>query len=130
MKWTGDKVFMVTFVALVVGLVAGVSLQMYRDTLGECGRRSVCEEPSTVVVSSHDIPPNTELDPLVIAGRFRTVQLSNETVVPGAIQSVDQLRGETTSAFIYENEQIPAGRLGESCHPKQNGTCLDEPINP
>jgi Flp pilus assembly protein CpaB len=32
-------------------------------------------------------------------------------VVPGAITSLDDLRAQTTSAFIFQNEQIPRDRL-------------------
>ena len=84
------------------------------------------EATTSVIVSTQDIPPNTKLNPLVEAKVFRVIEVPNELVVEGALQTIDQLRGEWALQYIYENEQVPLGRIGQPCHPKEpNGICLD-----
>jgi hypothetical protein len=63
-------------------------------------------------VADQNIPPGTELDPLIDAGAFRVLEVPNESLlVPPAIRSIDELRGQTTAVLIYRNEQIPMERL-------------------
>jgi hypothetical protein len=84
------------------------------------------EATTTVIVSTQDIPPNTKLDPLIEANVFRVIEVPNELVVPGALQTVDQLRGERALRFIYENEQIPLERIGKPCPPMEGSLiCID-----
>jgi Flp pilus assembly protein CpaB len=66
---------------------------------------------TSVVVANRDIPAHTPLDPLLAAGDFRLVDVPSEVVVNGAITSLEQLRGATTTAAIFANEQIPTSRL-------------------
>jgi Flp pilus assembly protein CpaB len=69
-------------------------------------------EPTTkVVVSAQDISAGTHLDRLIKAGEFRTLEVPDSVLVSGAVTSIDQLRGQTTGAPIYANEQIPTSRL-------------------
>ena len=76
-------------------------------------RISDADEPTTtVVVANRTILPDTKLDPLIDAGdNFRLIEIPNDAVVEGAITDTEQLRGETTAALIYQNEQIPMARL-------------------
>jgi len=70
-----------------------------------------CVGTVTVVVSTQDIPPNTELTPLIDGGVFRTEVLPIDAMVQGAVTSPEQLRGETTAAYVFQNEQIPIDRI-------------------
>jgi len=72
-------------------------------------------QQTAVIVSSQDIPPNTELNPLISAGVFRTVMVPNDTLVEGAVTDTDELAEQTTSALIFADEQIPTSRLGGVC---------------
>jgi len=66
---------------------------------------------AVVVVSSQDIPANTDLNPLLNDGVFSELQVPNDAVVDGAITSLDELRGQTTTAPVLANEQISPARL-------------------
>jgi Flp pilus assembly protein CpaB len=73
---------------------------------------------ATVVVSSQDIPANTQLNPLIDSGAFSTLQVPSDAVVDGAVTDPSQLRGLTSTAPILANEQIPASRLSTGEAPK------------
>jgi hypothetical protein len=78
----------------------------------DCSDESrVGDASTTVIVANQNIPPGTELDPLIDAGAFRVVEVPNQSLVPSAVRSMDELRGQTTAALIYQNEQIPMERL-------------------
>ncbi len=99
--------------AIVVGVIVYTSNTRIIDRV---------ETTTTVLVANRDIPPGTKLDPLIDAGdNFRLIEIPNDGIVAGAVTNVDQLRGQTTSKFIYQNEQIPIARLGKPCR----GICLD-----
>lgn len=67
---------------------------------------------AVVVVSSQDIPANTALNPLLNdGGVFTELQVPTDAVIDGAVTSLDELRGQTTTAPILANEQISPARL-------------------
>jgi pilus assembly protein CpaB len=67
---------------------------------------------AVVVVSSQDIPANTDLNPLLNdGGVFTELQVPTDAVIDGAITSLDELKGQTTTAPILANEQISPARL-------------------
>jgi pilus assembly protein CpaB len=67
-----------------------------------------------VIVSKQIIPSGTNLDGLVSSGAFVTKSVPTEDLVPGAITSVQQLQGKTTSQTIVVGEQIPLARVNGS----------------
>jgi Flp pilus assembly protein CpaB len=73
---------------------------------------------SAVIVSKQDIPANSPLDPLITKGEFTSLQVPTDAVVQGAITDVSQLKGQTTTAPIMANEQIPASRLSNGTAPE------------
>ena len=66
---------------------------------------------SSVIVSSQDIPANTKLNTLVDQGVFSELRVPTDAVVDGAVTTLSQLQGQTTTAPVLANEQIPAARL-------------------
>ena len=62
-------------------------------------------------MSKVDIPPGTDLDQLIENNQLRLIEVSEKSVVDGAVTSVDQLRGKTNTLAIMAGEQILAGRL-------------------
>lgn len=66
---------------------------------------------ATVIVSDRDIPAGTDLDELMAEGAFRTMRVSTDTQVRGAISDLAQLKGRMTSVAILEGEQITTARL-------------------
>jgi Flp pilus assembly protein CpaB len=67
-----------------------------------------------VIVSKQIIPSGTNLDGLVSNGAFVTKSVPTTDVVPGAVTSIQQLQGKTTSQTIVEGEQIPIARVNGS----------------
>jgi pilus assembly protein CpaB len=65
----------------------------------------------SIIVSTSDIPANTELNQLVGAGTFTTATIARDDLLPGAITDVAQLRGQTAAYPILADEQIVAARL-------------------
>ena len=128
MNWTGGKVFAVVFVALVVGGVVGATLDTLNARLAQCGRiaASCTGNSMQVVVATQDVDPYTKLDPLIEAGAFKTITVPDAAAVANAVTSTDQLRGLETFDYLYANEHIPLGRLGEPCRPpKPPEVCID-----
>lgn len=66
---------------------------------------------SLVLVSTQDIPANTNLNPLIDQGAFTQLQVPTDAVVDGAVTSLDELTGQTTTSPVLANEQISSARL-------------------
>jgi pilus assembly protein CpaB len=97
------------FVALLLAGGATAAVFLYVQGV----RREASAAPSTVrvIVPKRDIAAGTELDGLISAGAFTTLDVSQDAVVPGAVTDLSQLRGRTTSTFILQDEQITTARL-------------------
>lgn len=101
---------LVVAIAVVLAVLAAVGVIVYTNNV----EKTVIEDETTTVwVSEENIGTGTELNPLIDAGQFTTVQIPNDAVVEGAVLSEAELRDKTTSAPIYAKEQIPLSRLGE-----------------
>jgi Flp pilus assembly protein CpaB len=104
---------LVVAIAVVLAVLAAVGVIVYTSNV----KKSVQSEDTTlVIVSKEDIPSGTQLDSLIDSDQFEQARVPNDALVVNAVQQIDQLRGQTTSAPIYANEQIPMSRLatGES----------------
>jgi Flp pilus assembly protein CpaB len=66
---------------------------------------------TTVIVAAQDIPANTSLDALIQSGGFKELSVPTDAVVDGAVTSLAELRGQTTTAPIVANEQLTASNL-------------------
>ena len=102
---------LVVAIAVVLALLAAAGVIVYTSNLEE---QVKTENTTTVLVSSADIPANTQLDPLIANGQFREVDIPNDALVLGAVTSFDELSGQTTAAPILANEQIPSTRLASA----------------
>lgn len=101
---------LVVAIAIVLAVLAAVGVIVYTNQV----EKSVTEEETTlVVVSSQDIPSNTNLNTLVDTGGFQEIRVPDSALVAGAVTSLEELRDRVTSAPILANEQIPLSRLGE-----------------
>ncbi len=65
----------------------------------------------SVLLSKQDIPANTDLDPLIADGVFKSETVSRDDLVQGAVTDVYQLRGQRTAYPILAGEQIAVARL-------------------
>ncbi len=66
---------------------------------------------TTVIVATQDIPANTSLNTLIESGGFKELSVPTDAVVTGAVTSLAELRGQTTTAPIVANEQLTASNL-------------------
>jgi Flp pilus assembly protein CpaB len=99
---------LVVAIAVVLAVAAAAAVILYTqgvkdDALGGGG--------ATVLVATRDIPPNTQLQPLIDQGVFQQVTISEDALVLGAITSIEELTGAATTQQIFANEQIPVSRL-------------------
>jgi Flp pilus assembly protein CpaB len=99
---------LVVAIAVVLAVLAAVGVIVYTSNV----KKSVQSEDTTlVIVSKEDIPSGTQLNPLIDADAFSQIRVPNDALVVDAVQSIDELRDQTTSAPVYANEQIPLSRL-------------------
>ena len=94
---------------VIVGVAAVWVISSVRD------RHQTAEDQSDglfVVVSDQDIPAGTSFNKLIADGDLHLVMVPNDLIVPNALTQVSQLRGQIAFDPIYQNEQIPANRVG------------------
>jgi Flp pilus assembly protein CpaB len=99
---------LVVAIAVVLAVAAAAAVILYTqgvkdEALGGGG--------ATVLVATRDIPPNTQLQPLIDQGVFQQVTIAEDALVLGAITSTEELTGAATTQQIFANEQIPVSRL-------------------
>ena len=99
---------LVVAIAVVLAVLAAVGVIVYTSSVRD---KAVDEHTTPVLASTQDIQANTPLDPLIAQGVFTTIQVPNDGVVPDAVTDVSQLQGQTATAPIYQNEQIPLARI-------------------
>ncbi len=97
------------FVAVLLAGGATAAVFLYVEGV----RRDATAAPSMVrvIVPKRDIAAGTQLDGLISAGAFTTLEVPQIAVVSGAITDLSQLQGRTTSTFILQDEQITTARL-------------------
>ncbi|HEY5860736.1 MAG TPA: SAF domain-containing protein, partial [Actinomycetota bacterium] len=100
---------LVVAIAVVLAIVAAAAVILY--TNGVKNDAVTGGALSVVVVSKQDIAANTNLNPLLEEGAFTELRVPTEAVVDGAVTSMSELRGQTTTAPILANEQIASPRL-------------------
>jgi Flp pilus assembly protein CpaB len=106
---------LVVAIAVVLAVAAAAAVVLYvqgvkRDA--ETGGQLV-----PVIVATQEIPANQRLDALVDQGLFDEIAINQDAVVEGAVQNIDDLRGQTTVTPILANEQISLSRLSGSEEP-------------
>lgn len=90
----------------VVGGIIVYLLTDDEDTASPSGP----EAPAPVVVGTEDIPPGSLADDLIAAGKLKTIEVSPGELVPGAVQSLNQLAGaEFVQGFAKEQQITSSG---------------------
>jgi Flp pilus assembly protein CpaB len=100
---------LVVAIAVVLAIVAAAAVILY--TNGVKNDAVTGGALSVVVVAKQDIAANTNLNPLLEEGAFTELRVPTDAVVDGAVTSLNELRGQTTTAPILANEQIASPRL-------------------
>jgi Flp pilus assembly protein CpaB len=100
---------LVVVLALILATVATVGVFLYSQGVKEDARTggSLVE----VIVSSDDIPANTDLNSVISQGGFITKEIPQDSLVEGAITEISQLRNRRNNVFIVAGEQIPLSRV-------------------
>ena len=100
---------LVVAIAVVLAVLAAVGVIVYTNQVKD---EAATVGTTPVIVSVQNIEANTPLDPLIAqTGYFEERLVPEDGVVADAITSIDELRGQTTAAPIFANEQIPTTRL-------------------
>jgi Flp pilus assembly protein CpaB len=115
---------LVVVIALVLAVAAATFMFLFAN--GVKHNAVGAGAAADVVVSSKDIPVNTNLSALVDSGTFKTIRVPTDAVVEGAVVDVNQLRNQTTTEVIFKNEQIPASRLSSGTAAKGGPLGLPE----
>jgi Flp pilus assembly protein CpaB len=88
-------------------VVGGIIVFLLTDDDGGSG----ASRPVPVVVSSVDVEAGTLANDLIDQGRLREIKVPADQLVPGAIQSVQQLRDATFVQGFAANQQLTTGGL-------------------
>jgi Flp pilus assembly protein CpaB len=100
---------LVVALALLLAIGATAAVFLYVNGVREDAKSG--GDLVEVVVATQDIGANAALNPLIDAGAFTTAEVTQDTLVDGAVTDPEQLRDQTTTFPILANEQIPLSRL-------------------
>jgi Flp pilus assembly protein CpaB len=100
---------LVVAVALVLAALAAGAVILYTNGVKEDAVSG--GELATVIVATQEIPANTPLNPLIAGGGFKELSVPLDAVVDGAVTSLDELKGRTTTSPLLANEQISVANL-------------------
>jgi pilus assembly protein CpaB len=115
---------LVVVIALVLAVVAAGAMFLFAN--GVKNNAVGSGVATEVVVSTKDIPTNTNLNTLISQGAFKTIRVPTDAVVEGAVTNVSQLQNQTTTQPIFKNEQIPANRLSSGSAAKGGVLGIDD----
>ena len=90
-------------IALISALVAGIATYMFAQSV--ISNNDPNKDKSEVVYAITDVPAGTQ----VTAGNVNTYF---STIVDGAVRSLDEVVGNTSSGYIYAGEQVSIKRFG------------------
>ena len=95
--------------ALLLAVAATAAVAIYVRNVEESSEAA--ETQVQVIVAKQDIIAGENLDELLSRGAFQTESVTEDSLVDGAVTSLDELEGKTTSSPIVEGEQITTARL-------------------
>jgi pilus assembly protein CpaB len=96
-------------VSVLLAAVAAGAVFMYVRGVQEETRAE--QERVPVIVAKQDIPPGSDLNTLISAGAFTTMEIPRTALIRGVVTSLQQLEGQETSSPILAGEQISSARL-------------------
>jgi Flp pilus assembly protein CpaB len=95
--------------ALVLATLATAGVFLYSRGVKEDARQG--GDLATIVVSTVDIPANTDLNNLIRDEMFTTTDVPRDALIDDPITQVSQLRNLRNSVYIFAGEQIPLARV-------------------
>lgn len=96
-------------IALLLAVAATAAVAIYVRNVED--RSQAAANSVQVIVAKEDIIAGERLDELLSRGAFKTESVPEDTLVTGAVTSLDELEGKTTSSPIVQGEQITTARL-------------------
>jgi len=103
---------LVVAIAIVLAVGAAAAVVLYTQGVKEEAEQG--GQLTTVIVATQEIPANQRLDPLIEQGLFAEIDVPQDALVGGAVTTLTQLEGETTTTPILANEQISTSRLSSA----------------
>jgi pilus assembly protein CpaB len=100
---------LVVAIAVVLAVAAAAAVVLYTQGVKETAEQG--GELTTVIVASQTIDANQPLDPLIEQGIFTELDIPRDALVEGAVTSLDEMEGATTTTTVLANEQISSSRL-------------------
>ena len=104
-------------VAIAIVLAVGAAAAVVLYTQGVKQDAAEGGQLTTVIVATQEIPANQRLDPLIEQGLFTEIDVPANALVGGAVTTLAELQGATTTTPILANEQISTSRLSTSGRP-------------
>lgn len=92
-------------------VVGGLIVYLVTDDEDDGGGGTGAAAPVSVVISDQDISAGALADDLIAAGTLRVIEIPAAELVPGAIQSLNQLAGATFIQGFAKEQQITTGGL-------------------
>ncbi len=106
---------LVVAIAIVLAVGAAAAVVLYTQGVKEDAVEG--GQLTTVIVATQEIPANQRLDPLIEQGLFTEIDVPADALVGGAVTTLAELQGATTTTPILANEQISTSRLSTSGRP-------------
>jgi pilus assembly protein CpaB len=100
---------LVVAIAIVLAVGAAAAVVLYTQGVKEEAEQG--GQLTTVIVATQEIPANQRLDPLIDQGLFAEIDVPADALVGGAVTTLTELEGATTTTPILANEQISTSRL-------------------
>ncbi len=103
---------LVVAIAIVLAVGAAAAVVLYTQGVKEEAKEGGAL--TTVIVATQEIPANQRLDPLIEQGLFSEIDVPRDALVGGAVTTLAEMEGATTTTPILANEQISTARLSTS----------------
>jgi pilus assembly protein CpaB len=97
--------------ALLLAVLAAAAMVLYTTTVKH--EAATGGDTRSVVVATKDVRAGTQLDALIADGTLTIQQIPTNYVAPGALSSLEELLGATTSQPLLPGEQVLVDRIAE-----------------
>jgi Flp pilus assembly protein CpaB len=100
---------LVVVLALILATLATAGVFLYSKGVKENAVEG--GDLRDVVVSSVDIPANSDLNQFIRDDQFKVIQVPSDTLIEDPVTQISQLQNQRNSVYIFTNEQIPVARI-------------------
>ena len=97
-------------IALISALVAGIATYMFAQSV--ISNNDPNKDKTEIVYAIADVPAGTQVTANNVNNFFSTRMIDNGAIVDGAVRSLDEVIGNTSSGYIYAGEQVSMKRFG------------------